>query len=176
MPTSIDTTMTSSAGQSYDQKHLVRRWFFCWFPRGALQRRVIAGRPVVMWRTRHGEVVGLDARCVHKCFPLWHGRLLDNDRLECGYHGFESFDSSGRCVAIPALHDERDRIPQAARQIKFPVTEKNGLVWIGPAMKEIRRDRRPGQPEIDGPDWETRNAEPVSVKANYRLLIEIFLI
>ena len=142
------------------------------FPAGALQRRIIAGRPIVMWRTRHGEVVGLDARCVHKCFPLWHGRLLDNDRLECGYHGF-TFDSSGRCVTIPALHDERDRIPQAARQVKFPVTEKNGLVWIWPGnSKKSEEIGVPDTPEIDGPDWETRNAEPVSVRANYRLLIE----
>ena len=142
------------------------------FPAGALQRRIIAGRPIVMWRTRHGEVVGLDARCVHKCFPLWDGRLLDNDRLECGYHGF-IFDSSGRCVAIPALHDERDRIPQAARQAKFPVTEKNGLVWVWPGnSKRSEEIGVPDTPEIDGPDWETRNAEPVSVRANYRLLIE----
>jgi len=48
--------------------------------------------------------VALDARCAHKRFPLWEGKLLDGDMLECAYHGF-AYNPSGRCVAIPALHE-----------------------------------------------------------------------
>jgi vanillate O-demethylase monooxygenase subunit len=80
------------------------------FEPGKLAGQVIAGRPLVLWRSAGGEVVALDARCAHKRFPLWQGRLLDGDVLECAYHGF-AYGTDGRCVAIPALHDRSDEIP-----------------------------------------------------------------
>ncbi|HEY6052450.1 MAG TPA: Rieske 2Fe-2S domain-containing protein, partial [Gaiellaceae bacterium] len=87
-----------------------------------MQGQVVAGRPLVLWRADDGEVVALDARCAHKRSPLWDGKLLDDGSLECAYHGF-AYDAEGRCVAIPALHDQADRIPATARQRRFPVAE-----------------------------------------------------
>lgn len=40
------------------------------FAPGSITGQVIAGRPLVLWRTRGGEAVALDARCAHKRFPL----------------------------------------------------------------------------------------------------------
>jgi phenylpropionate dioxygenase-like ring-hydroxylating dioxygenase large terminal subunit len=134
-----------------------------------LRGEVVAGRPIVVWRADRGEVVALDARCAHKRFPLWEGKLLDDGSLECAYHGF-AYDAEGRCVAIPALHDASDKIPVTAKQRKYPVCEQDGLVWLWPG------DDEPGDvartPEIASPDWDTISTEPMHVAANARLLIE----
>ena len=134
-----------------------------------LRGEVVAGRPLVVWRAEDGEVVALDARCAHKRFPLWEGKLLDDGSLECAYHGF-AYDAEGRCVAIPALHDASDKIPVTAKQRKYPVCEQDGLVWLWPG------DDEPGEvartPEIASPDWDTISTEPMHVAANARLLIE----
>lgn len=140
------------------------------FAPGAVTGQVITGRPLVLWRTSAGHVVALDARCAHKRFPLWEGRLLDGDVLECAYHGF-AYDPAGRCVAIPALHDQNDKIPQTARQRAFPVTEQDGVVWLWPGDREPAGPP-PRTPEIGSAGWETRCTEPMEVAASARLLIE----
>lgn len=142
------------------------------FGTGDLQGHTIAGRPMVMWRAGAGQVTALDARCAHKRFPLWEGKLLEGDVLECAYHGF-AYDLEGRCVAIPALHERSDHIPSTARQRKFPVVEQDGLVWVWPGESERSGDSHPPRtPEIGSRDWETMNTEPMPVAANARLLIE----
>ncbi len=141
-------------------------------PTGALQGHQVTGLPIVALRTEGGEVVALDARCAHKRFPLWDGRLLDGDRLECAYHGF-CYDPTGRCVAIPALAERSQRIPTTARQRPFPIVEQDGLVWIWTGDPERgAKGGPPRTPEIAGTGWETLVTEPMEVAANYRLLIE----
>jgi phenylpropionate dioxygenase-like ring-hydroxylating dioxygenase large terminal subunit len=39
------------------------------FPKEKLTGHVIAKRPVVIWRTRDGNIVAYDDRCAHKRFP-----------------------------------------------------------------------------------------------------------
>ena len=140
------------------------------FAPGAVGGQVIAGRPLVLWRTRSGPVTALDARCAHKRFPLWAGRLLDGDVLECAYHGF-AYDAGGRCVAIPALHEQSDKIPQTARQRVFPVTEQDGVVWLWPGDREPPGPP-PRTPELGSHGWETVSTGPMEVAASARLLIE----
>jgi len=153
-----------------------RAWYAAGFSgeleTGKLQGQVIAGRPIVLWRARSGEVVALDARCAHKRFPLWDGKLLDGDVLECAYHGF-AYGTDGRCVAIPALHEQSDRIPATARQYKYPLVERDGVVWLWPGEPELADESRiPPTPEIASDEWETINTEPMPVAANARLLVE----
>jgi vanillate O-demethylase monooxygenase subunit len=140
------------------------------FAPGTIAGQVIAGTPLVLWRTRAGEAVALDARCAHKRFPLWKGRLLDGDVLECAYHGF-AYAPSGHCVAVPALHEQGDKIPQTARQHRFPVVEQDGVVWLWPGDREPAGSP-PRTPEIGASEWETISTEPIEVAANARLLIE----
>jgi vanillate O-demethylase monooxygenase subunit len=134
-----------------------------------LRGEIVAGRPLVVWRADSGEVTALDARCAHKRFPLWEGKLLDDGSLECAYHGF-AYDADGRCVAIPALHDQSDKIPVTARQRKYPVVEQDGLVWLWPGDGDP--GPAPRTPELASPEWETLYTEPMPVAANARLLIE----
>ncbi len=142
------------------------------FPTGEVQGHTIAGRPIVMWRAQDGSVAAFDARCSHKRFPLWAGKLLDGDVLECAYHGF-AYDTTGRCVAIPALHERSDRIPTTTQQQRFPLLEQDGLVWLWPGDPALAQDTTPPRtPEIASDDWETLDTEPMPVAANARLLIE----
>ena len=140
------------------------------FAPATITGQVIAGRPLVVWRTGQGQAVALDARCAHKRFPLWEGRLLDGDVLECAYHGF-AYDPSGRCVSIPALHEPGQAIPRTARQREFPVTEQDGVVWLWPGDAEPAGNP-PRTPEIGSADWETINTGAMEVAASARLLIE----
>lgn len=142
------------------------------FPTGELRHQTIAGTGVVMWRTTDGEVVALDGRCSHKRFPLWEGRLLDGDVLECPYHGF-AYDTGGTCVGIPALRERSDRIPSTSRQRSFPVVEQDGLIWVWPGDAAQSGDVRPPRtPELGTADWEFRDTGDMEVDANHRLLLE----
>lgn len=143
------------------------------FPVGRLQGQVIAGKPIVLWRSARDGVVALDDRCAHKKMALSKGKLLDGDIIECPYHGF-CFESSGRCVRIPSQLDLP--IPTRAKVKAYPVVEQDGLVWVWPGDPGKRGSLLPPRsPEIGDPTWERHNAPPTLVNANYRLLIENLL-
>ena len=134
------------------------------------QGHKIAGRPFVIWRTREGQVAAFDNRCAHKRMPLSEGRILNDGTLECAYHGLR-YDSSGRCVAIPAHPD--GPIPPQAKLKPFPAVEQDGLVWIWPGdATEANALRPPPSPELTDHAWESVGSDPLRVKANYLLLIE----
>ncbi len=99
------------------------------FPKETLSGHVIAKRPIVIWRTKDGDIAAFDDRCSHKRFPLSKGRLMPDGTLECAYHGLR-YDTSGKCVMIPS-HPTGPISPQA-KVIGFPVKEQDGLVWIWP--------------------------------------------
>lgn len=155
----------------------------CWYAAGFSSEfepgqpsgMTIAGQPMVAWRSADGEVGIFDARCAHKRFPLWDGKILDGDILQCPYHGF-AYDLTGRCVDIPALRDRSDRLPARARIYKYPTIEQDGLVWVWPGdPSRADNTQPPPTPEIDSDDWETGNTEPMHVAASARLLIENLL-
>lgn len=143
------------------------------FPSEKLSGHVFAKRPVVMWRTRDGEVVAYDDRCAHKRFPLSRGRLMPDGTLECAYHGLR-YDTSGRCVKIPS-HPNGPISPQA-RVRAFPVREQDGLVWIWPGDPAKAGTREPPSlPEVGDESWESVVVGPMEAPANYLLLIENLL-
>ncbi|NYT62948.1 aromatic ring-hydroxylating dioxygenase subunit alpha [Alcaligenaceae bacterium] len=84
----------------------------------------ILGEDIVMYRKLDGQVVALEDACPHRKLPLSMGRLQD-DVLECGYHGL-TFDCSGSCVRAPGM----THIPKAAVVHSYPCAERYGLVWI----------------------------------------------
>jgi vanillate O-demethylase monooxygenase subunit len=143
------------------------------FPAQQLQGRVIAEKPLVMWRTADGTVVAFDERCCHKRMPLSQGRLLAEGLLECAYHGL-CYDASGQCVRVPSHPD--GHIPQGARLRAFPVIEQDGLVWVWPGDPAKAAVLQPPRlPEIADPKWETADTGPMAVPANTLLLIENLL-
>ena len=143
------------------------------FESGDLQGHVIAGKPIVCWRSTEGKVVAFDDRCVHKRMPLSAGKLLEDGHLECAYHGL-CYDADGNCVRIPSLPD--GPIPARAKLRPYPLVEQNGLVWIWPGNPgKIGNCRPPRTPEISSDEWDTVSSDQLRVPANYRLLIENLL-
>lgn len=85
--------------------------------------RIIASRPIVLFRGAEG-VVALEDRCCHRGAPLSMGRL-EGDSLRCMYHGLR-FDPTGRCVEIPG----QARVAPSMRVRSYPAVTKNRWIWL----------------------------------------------
>ena len=149
-------------------------WYVAGFARDfkyKLEKKIIAGLPIVMWRTKDNAVAAFDARCPHKGFPLWDSNLLENGTLQCGYHGL-CYDAKGACTDIPSQRDIP--IVPAAKLRAYPITEQDGLVWIWPGdPAKAAGVEAPRIPEMIDPHYEVVVADPpVTLRANYRLLME----
>lgn len=86
--------------------------------------RKILGEHVLLYRQSNNVAVALSDRCPHRFVALHLGRRC-GDVVECAYHGLR-FDSSGACV----LNPNSDVIPKAARLKKYPLIERDGILWI----------------------------------------------
>ena len=139
-----------------------------------LTGHVVCERPIVIWRTRQGQVVAYDDRCSHKRFPLSKGRIMSDGTLECAYHGLR-YDMTGKCVLIPS-HPSGPISPQAIVR-PYPVMEQDGLVWIWPGDPARASTRKPPRlPEVgDNDKWQSIMVGPMEIPANYLLLIENLL-
>jgi 3-phenylpropionate/trans-cinnamate dioxygenase ferredoxin component len=67
----------------------------------------VDGHKVVLIATGDGAYYALQDRCSHADFPLSDGELIDDERLECQYHGAKFDVASGRAVALPAIRPVR---------------------------------------------------------------------
>ncbi len=133
--------------------------------RGLLARTIL-GEPIVLYRTRAGQVAALADRCVHRRYPLSESSLA-GDTIVCGYHGF-SYGPDGRCVAVPGQR----RIPRTARVAAYPVAELDSLVWVWIGEPErAGTSLIPRAPWLADPAYVTvRGMEPLA--ARYGLLVD----
>ncbi len=93
--------------------------------KGKPLRKVLFGKPLVVFRSKNGSVNILEDRCPHRNAPLSSGKIIDNN-IQCPYHGWV-FDKNGDCQKIPGLNNklmvECYKIPNVS------AIEKNGLIW-----------------------------------------------
>jgi phenylpropionate dioxygenase-like ring-hydroxylating dioxygenase large terminal subunit len=127
----------------------------------------LLGTDLVIWRNGDGVHVWRDL-CVHRGSRLSAGRVV-KDCLACPYHGWE-YDSSGRCVHIPAHPDQPP--PARARATVYAVKEKFDLVWV--CAGEPRCDI-PEFPEWDDVSFTKISAGPYLYRAHGPRVIENFL-
>ncbi|WP_185999482.1 Rieske 2Fe-2S domain-containing protein [Novosphingobium lindaniclasticum] len=137
-----------------------------------LLARDILGEPVILYRTRAGEVVAVAGICPHRAFPLAKGRLV-GDALQCGYHGFE-YGPDGSCLRAPS----QSGVPTKSALRRYPVEEMGGLIWIwtGAADKAdpaLLPDL--GAIGLGRGDWAVEQHPLATVEARYTLLIENLL-
>jgi phenylpropionate dioxygenase-like ring-hydroxylating dioxygenase large terminal subunit len=92
-----------------------------------LFHRRILNEPVLLYRGADGAVRAIGDRCPHRFAPL-HLGARDGDDVVCAYHGLR-FDQTGACVFNP--HGNQ-KIPVTARVPRYPVVERDGLIWIWP--------------------------------------------
>ena len=145
----IETTIPARFGQGF----LYDIWYFAALSTdlkpGKLQRLELLGDPILVGRTRSGEVFALKDICPHRAAPLSAGRLMnDTDggtpQVECPYHGWR-FGVDGGCAAIPSLLGDGPIDVARIRVRRYPIAESQGLVWIWMGA-DPRADAEPDQP------------------------------
>lgn len=135
-PATPARTKASRFGEGF----LTDIWYFAALARevkpGSLQRREMLGEPVLLGRTRAGQVFALRDICPHRAAPLSAGRITPEpgggESVECPYHGWR-FRPDGACAAIPSLVADQQVEVERIRVRRYPATESQGLVfvWIG---------------------------------------------
>lgn len=153
---------------SAQQSDLTRRWLAIMPARalkaGAMDGRIIADQPVVLWRDEAGRPCAVRDMCPHRGVPFSAGRLVEGGReLECPYHGWR-FGADGRCAAIPSMAEGQQSDIARIRVRRYPVEERQGLIWIwipdGPADAPVLPDAP--DPETGAPHIaEAPDAAPV---------------
>jgi len=126
--------------------------------------RTVLGEPVVLFRALDGTVAAMEDRCAHRRMPLSLGRLTEDDRLVCPYHGL-TYDRHGKCVLVPGQES-----PGQIQLRTYPVEERSGLVWIWtghPRNADVALI--PDTSWLDRPGWKTTRLYR-HAKANYLLL------
>ncbi|OPA74296.1 (2Fe-2S)-binding protein [Paenibacillus selenitireducens] len=103
----------------------------------------LMGERVVLFRNEEGIHAFKDL-CIHRGAKLSLGCVKDGN-LVCPYHAWE-YDSSGACVRIPQLPEDR-AIPGKARTVKYACQEQFGLIWVC-------LDADQSAPFFELPEWE----------------------
>ena len=86
----------------------------------------LLGSDLVLWKDSQGAAHVWADRCPHRGAKFSLGRVV-NDRLECGYHGWQ-FASSGQCMLVPALPTFQP--PTSHCATVYELQEAYGLLWV----------------------------------------------
>jgi phenylpropionate dioxygenase-like ring-hydroxylating dioxygenase large terminal subunit len=103
---------------------------------GRLARHEMLGEPVLLGRSKAGQLFALRDICPHRAAPLSAGRFRTEpsgaETVECPYHGWR-FGRDGACAAIPSLVADQAIDVSRIRVRRYPVAESQGLVflWFG---------------------------------------------
>jgi nitrite reductase/ring-hydroxylating ferredoxin subunit len=121
---------------------------------GDVSTRRLAGRELVVFRTRAGALSAVDPICPHLGAHMGHGGTVEGETLRCPFHGFR-FGRDGACVGT-----EYGSRPPRVRATTYPIVENHGvvLVWFDPAG---------GAPTFEVPPVDMGDFMPLS-KAIYR--------
>ena len=122
---------------SADERKLDDRFPFGWFAvsysdelaAGEVKSVRYFARDLVVWRGEDGQARVLDAYCRHLGAHMGIGGRVNGNDLECPFHAWQ-YNEKGAVTRIPYA---RTIPPQAKRDNcvrSWPVTERNGLVWV----------------------------------------------
>lgn len=88
--------------------------------------RVLLDENVVIAKL-DGNVVAMADRCAHRFAKLSGGKVLDNGRIQCPYHGWE-YGANGKCGHVPQCPNEP--IPKKALTQKYDCEVRYGIIWV----------------------------------------------
>lgn len=156
-----ELSTSTAAPLRFGQGFLTDLWYFVTqsaaLKHGALQRFYLANEPILLARSRTGALFALRDICPHRAAPFSAGKLIDTaageTRIECPYHGWQ-FDTDGACRAIPALVEGQAVDIGRIRVRRYPVLERDGLVFVylgsGPRDDGKPVDQPPAFPGLVG--------------------------
>lgn len=134
--------------------------------------RWVLGQEILLRRDRGGRIHASSNVCPHRQARLSAGRVLDDGRIQCPYHGWE-YALDGRCVNIPTL-DAGTKIPKKACLPVYPVVEEQQMVWI--FMGAPGRESEVPRPRFDfealGPDVRHQRLAATRWDASFVDLVE----
>jgi phenylpropionate dioxygenase-like ring-hydroxylating dioxygenase large terminal subunit len=130
-------TKPARADSRFGQGFLTDIWYLAALSHdlkgGRLQRVEMLGEPVMLGRSRTGEVFALRDVCPHRAAPLSAGRFHREpsgaETVQCPYHGWR-FGADGACAAIPSLTADQAMDVRRIRVRRYPVAESQGMVWV----------------------------------------------
>jgi phenylpropionate dioxygenase-like ring-hydroxylating dioxygenase large terminal subunit len=139
---------------------------------GVLVPQTIVGETLAFYRREDGSPVALFDRCAHRFAPLTHGKVLPNDRVQCGYHGLE-YAPSGACVHNPFGNGA---IPPTAIVRSYPVVEKHRMIWVWPGEGTPDHDAIPDFSMIgEAQPQHVAKLDFIRIAASYRLVVDNLL-
>ena len=137
----------------------------------AIEARTILSEPVALFRTADGAPAAVLDICPHRFAALSMGRRVA-EGIECAYHGLR-FGPDGGCVFNP--HTD-GRIPSKARVRRFPVVEKDTLIWIWMGEGEGDPAAIPDFSFLDPAEgFSVTRRERIDMPVDYRLIINNLL-
>ena len=143
---------TARSDARFGEGFLTDIWYFAALSSelkpGRLARYELLGEPVLLGRSRGGELFALRDICPHRAAPLsagqFHRETSGAETVECPYHGWR-FRADGACAAIPSLVDDQPMDIGRIRLRRYPVTESQGLVFVWVAA-DARGPVEPDEP------------------------------
>ncbi len=110
---------------------MIRNLWYAVLESSELKRKPLGvtrlGERLIFWRDDKGKAVCLYDRCAHRGASLSLGALVEG-HIQCPFHGLE-YDSSGRCVKIPA-NGKNATVPPQFKMRSYPTHEAYGIIWI----------------------------------------------
>lgn len=148
------TVRPSPAPTAFGKGFVLDTWYFVALSRevkpGDMKRHELLGEPVLIGRTKAGQVYGMRDICPHRAAPLSAGRLVDKpgegETIECCYHGWR-FRPDGVCAAIPSLVEDQAYEPERIRVRSYPVRESQGMIFVWMTSDP----RSPAEPDHEPP-------------------------
>ncbi|MEZ5920182.1 MAG: aromatic ring-hydroxylating dioxygenase subunit alpha [Parvularculaceae bacterium] len=106
----------------------------------------VLDKDIVVFRDAEGVAHALLDRCCHRGVKLSRGKVQENGKIACGYHGWQYDGATGRCIHVPSMHPDAN-VPENFVVPSFPVAEQDSYVWVwmGEGAPEPARP-----PVIDG--------------------------
>jgi phenylpropionate dioxygenase-like ring-hydroxylating dioxygenase large terminal subunit len=129
--------------------------------------RVIAERPLALYRTEDGKPVALADACWHRLAPLSLGKVVGKDGIQCPYHGIV-YNSAGRCISMPA----QETINPSATVPSFPVVARYRYIWVWLGDATLADPNTiPDMHQMDDPEW-TGDGKTILAQCNYQLIVD----
>lgn len=90
---------------------------------------LLLGIPLLLGRTRSGELFAMRDSCPHRGIPLSYGSY-DASSVTCKYHGWRFDPVTGQCREIPSLTPADTLDCTRIYATAFPCVERDGYAWV----------------------------------------------
>ena len=86
----------------------------------------LLGEDIVIWRAGD-QIRAWKDLCVHRGTRLSLGEVLEDQTLQCPYHGW-TYNADGYCIRIPAHPEQKP--PTKARTFTYHAAIAYDMVWV----------------------------------------------